>query len=744
MTSLAQNGPSSTRKGLAAPWNWLRRKDKGFANVRRSARVTLVACFSFYLCHYGLHNPVMATYALFGTFALGALSQIPGNPVERALTLLAVLPVGWLLIAIGTLLSVSNFTAAAGVFVLGFLVSYVGVGGPRLTGLAAGGQLLYILPCFPPYDPDSLPSRLLGLTLATVLLAAAELWLWPDAAPIRYERRLAAALDALVGCLRAVADFWTGDRTARDRLAALLPDAIEKADAMRPSMLPRPQRPASAGRRDRALSQAAATERLVLGRAVDLYFADDHETRGVAAAAVLLRQAAACTSGAAAWLRGEGGPPSADRTAAAERAFDAARFEIDPDDIPPEQLRLGSLALSVGEWTTTMVTAVRIAANAPIEPDTTPPEGRPGLFWYAYPSTAWLYWHRLREHLTPRSVYFQGALRLAVALAAARLLTGVLDLSHGFWVMLATLTVMRTSAAETRSTLRPALIGTLVGSLIAGVLVVFVAEPRVFAFVLPVVMLVGLAAGPLLGLGWAQALFTIVIALVFAQIAPTDWHIGTTRVLDVAIGAAIGVFIGIFAWPRGGSGELHRAVANFLSASAKVVSETVAVLAQGAAPGHALSEARSLGQLAEASFALYQTERHGPTQVDWQAALAAGHHAVRGAEALLRSDAHGKMLACTTPLTTTAADVAARFETIAEGFHAHRRPLHAPFGPAPVVVWPTHIGLALYHLADLRVWLDGLRDDLDRILAAPKIPDTAGGLAALRQRVVAVADGSSD
>ena len=53
----------------------------------------------------------------------------------------------------------------------------------------------------------------------------------------------------------------------------------------------------------------------------------------------------------------------------------------------------------------------------------------------------WLWWHRFREHLTPRSVYFQGAVRLALALSAARLLAGVLNLSHGFWVLLAILTV---------------------------------------------------------------------------------------------------------------------------------------------------------------------------------------------------------------------------------------------------------------------------------------------------------------
>ncbi len=203
---MAQTELPSIGYAATAPLDWLRRRDPGLASVRRAARVTLVACLGFYACQYGLHNATMATYALFGAFALGALSQIPGGPRERALTLIATLPVGWALVAIGTLLSVSNGAAAAGMFVLGFLVSYVGVGGPRLTGLAAGGQLLYILPCFPPYDPASLPARIAGLTLAVVLLSAAELALWPDAPPVRYERRLADALDALVGCLRAVAD----------------------------------------------------------------------------------------------------------------------------------------------------------------------------------------------------------------------------------------------------------------------------------------------------------------------------------------------------------------------------------------------------------------------------------------------------------------------------------------------------------------------------------------------------------
>ena len=70
----------------------------------------------------------------------------------------------------------------------------------------------------------------------------------------------------------------------------------------------------------------------------------------------------------------------------------------------------------------------------------------------------------------------------------------------------------------------------------AAALLVVGIPPALYAVVLPVVMLVGFAAGPLLGLGWAQALFTVVIALVFAQVAPSDWHLAEARVVDVAAG----------------------------------------------------------------------------------------------------------------------------------------------------------------------------------------------------------------
>jgi hypothetical protein len=706
--------------GMRGAWAWLARRDPGLLVVRRAARVTLVACTGFLVSRYALDNAVMAPYALFGAVALGILSQVPGSPAERARILLAVLPVGWVLVTVGTLLSVSTAAATAGMFVLGFLVSFVGVGGPRLVGLAAGMQLLYILPSFPPYDPGSLGWRLAGVTLAVLLLAAAELVVWPDPVPERYTAKLGTAVGALAGCLTALADGWTGRVGPQegDRLTALLPAATEAAEALRPSRSPPTERPASAGRRDRALTAAAGTARLLLGRTVDLHEADAHRATGLPAAAALLRAAAAGSGAAAAWLRTEGRDgapvPGTDDLTAALATFRAERAATPADGVPPDRLRLGSLALSLGDWTKSLVAAVRVVAGAPIGTDPT----SPSALWFAHESTPRLWWQRLREHLTVRSVYFQGALRLAVALGVARLLAGVLDLSHGFWVLLTILTLLRASAAETRALLWPALVGTTVGSLGAAALLVADIPPTAFAVVLPLVMLVGFAAGPLLGLGWGQALFTLVVALVFAQVSPVDWHLAEARVVDVAVGAVIGLATGLLAWPRGGSGELHRAAATYLAAAARVVRETVDVLARGAHPGTALPAARDAGELATASWALYQTEHHPPPSVDWQATFVAGHHAVRGAEGLRRTCPGGRLLPCADMLTADADDVAARYDRVADALaRRDRSALTAAPPPPPQGDWPTHLGDDLYHLVDLHVWLDGLRDDLGRIPA---------------------------
>ncbi|WP_326769815.1 hypothetical protein OG978_39405 [Streptomyces sp. NBC_01591] len=81
---------------------WLNARDPGMRAVRRSARVTLVACTVFYAARHGLGEHVAAIYALLGAIASGGMSFVPGTLRERGRTLLAALPVAAALVTLGT------------------------------------------------------------------------------------------------------------------------------------------------------------------------------------------------------------------------------------------------------------------------------------------------------------------------------------------------------------------------------------------------------------------------------------------------------------------------------------------------------------------------------------------------------------------------------------------------------------------------------------------------------------------
>ncbi|MEU9079584.1 FUSC family protein [Kitasatospora sp. NPDC048538] len=711
------------------------------STVHRAVRVTLAACAGFYTFRYVLDRPVAATYALFAAIALGVLSRIEGSARARARTVLLALPFAGALVCVGTALAVHAWTAALGMVGVGFAVAFGAVGGPRLVGLANGLQLFYILPCFPPYSPDTLPQRLLGVAAGLLLLAAAELLLWPEPAPPDYRDRLSGAATA-VADLADLAARATADRAAPAAAVTAATDrARARLDELRFSRIPLMERPASAGAVDRALTHCATALHytgpqlvriLRLARAGGPY----------PGAADLTAATAATLRATAAGVRRGGAAPGTARVDGALTAFDtersAHRDGSGPDPGPLARTALGTAALDAAEGARFVARATRVSRRAPLPPDDTPADQRPGPFWYAYDPAPLLWWRRFRANLTPRSVAFRNALRTAGALGAARLLAGGLDLSHGFWVLLATLTLMRTSAADTRMTLRPALVGTAGGAAVTAALLLGTGErPLVYATALPPVMLFAFTVGPVLGLAWAQGLFTVVVALVFTQLAPASWRLAEARLVNVAAGAAIGILAGFCAWPRGGAQDLRRRTAGMLDDSAGALRETVAVVTGAGPATGALHRARRSALLTEAMYAQYRSERHDPAAdgPNWQAAVRAGQHTVHGAEPLLARIPPGTAAAGpggAAVLERRAAEVAEVFRRQAAALRAREPagvvqpdlararaalvggldgPGGRPGGRTDGEVSP--------HTVDVAVWLAGLLDDLEQVHGPP-------------------------
>src|SRR5262249_33940751 len=111
-----------------------------------------------------------------------------------------------------------------------------------------------------------------------------------------------------------------------------------------------------------------------------------------------------------------------------------------------------------------------------------------------------------REHATPRSVWFQNAVRGAVGLAIAVFIAQRTGLQHGFWVVLGTLSVLRSNALGTGWSFVSALIGTAIGIVVGALLVIGIGTPEAVLWaVLPIAVLVAAYAPRAISFAAGQA-----------------------------------------------------------------------------------------------------------------------------------------------------------------------------------------------------------------------------------------------
>ena len=176
-------------------------------------------------------------------------------------------------------------------------------------------------------------------------------------------------------------------------------------------------------------------------------------------------------------------------------------------------------------------------------------------------STPNLFAHRLLSHLSFRSVWFRNALRGAVGLALAVAVIEVTNVQHGFWVVLGTLSVLRSNALGTGATALRAVGGTALGFIAGALLTIGVADHSALLWaLLPLAVLVSGIAPSMISFVAGQAAFTVVVIILFNIIEPVGWRVGLTRIEDVAIGCGVSIVVGLLFWPRGATAALGRAL----------------------------------------------------------------------------------------------------------------------------------------------------------------------------------------
>jgi uncharacterized membrane protein YccC len=590
MSTAAAPSMSALTGGPRAVQRWIRSRDPDLLVVKRSVRAAVMIPAVFAVAHFAFSGPQVGLFAAFGTFALLLLVEFTGPLRTRLRDYGGLFVVGAGLIALGTAVSTDKVAAVVVMACVGFVVLFSGIVTPKAATASTAVLLMFVLPVAVAQPASAIGDRLLGWLLAGVAGITACLFVWPPPWHDNLRRVLsqcAAALGRLVGA-----------RARGDVDPALAADVQQALTRLRTQFAATPYPPTGAAADAVALSKLVgriewvASNPALLGGdhlEVDPRFVRERPL------AVAVIQSASDTLDRSAGLICDGNahpvgdPARIGEVREATRRLDAlieAELSADVatvveaeagvgDDFDPEQTSndLGS-SLDPGFHVRALAIAVGMVADASLEAAGAEPAGDRRM---RMPGVSPVHrFSRLVSHLSFNSVWFRNSIRGAAGLALAVAVVEITNVQHGFWVVLGTLSVLRSNALGTGATALRAVGGTAIGFVIGSAIMIGVADHTVLLWLLlPLTVLVAGTAPSMISFVAGQAGFTLVVIILFNIIEPVGWRVGLTRIEDVAIGCGISVVVGLLFWPRGATAALGRAFADAFVASSRYLSDAV-------------------------------------------------------------------------------------------------------------------------------------------------------------------------
>jgi uncharacterized membrane protein YccC len=530
----------------------------------RAARATIVIPSLFAIAYKVVGDPQMALFATFGGFATLVIAGFGGTRRDKLAAHAGLAVAGSIVLIIGTLASRTTWLAALVTVPVAFAIFFAGIGGPNAASGATAAMFAYVLPVASVGGASTIPSRLEGWWLASAAGTIAVMLLSP---PDQGSR------------LRGAAAELAGELASRVRAAALgqatKPEAMTAArDKLRAAFTAAPFRPTGLANSDQALANLVQLLEWGATQAGDAFDGHVDLTTGCAADRELLGQAGEMFSDTNALLSGRTAAPDfkgleAAREAAAEHLRELSGKAGEPDARLAAAQAVHAQGIAV---IARGAAADALIASRPSSLESTVEEVAASSGVTGVASAIALF----RRHATVRSVWFLNSLRGAVALAAAVAVADASGLQHGFWVVLGTLSVLRTSAASTGATAWRGLLGTVVGFVIGAALLVGIGtNPAALWAVLPVAILVAAYAPGTTPFPVGQAAFTVVIVVLFNLLQPVGWTVGLLRIEDVAIGCAVSLVVGALFWPRGVSGVVAQDLADSLRSGGAYLAQAV-------------------------------------------------------------------------------------------------------------------------------------------------------------------------
>jgi uncharacterized membrane protein YccC len=524
----------------------------------RTVRVVLVIPSLFALTYEGFGNLQMALFAAFGGFASLIFASFGGTKRDKLVAHLGLAVTGSIGLIIGTAVSPVKWLAVLVTIPVAFGIFFAGVAGPNAASGVAGALLGYVLPVATPGTVSMIPDRLAGWWLASVVSTAAVLLFSPPPPGDRLRTAAAASAHALAAHLEAAVK---GTATAAEQARC----QAAKQELMN-AFATTPYRPTGLATADQAL--ASVVQLLEWCTALITDAIDGHVNLDGADRCDrdLLAQAASVLSRTGDLLAGQATGDPGTLLDASEMDRQRETCAAYHRSAPPNQdydsveiIARHTFDAQVISIAVRSVVADTLIATRHADPETIAARRRG---WYGAQPEGTMAERRvaalsgaigiLTRHASVRSVWFLNSLRGSLALAAAVLVADVSGVQHGFWVVLGTLSVLRTNAASTESTALRALGGTVIGFAVGALLLLGIgtSTPALWA-ALPIALAVAAYAPGTLPFAFGQAAFTVVVVVLFNLLQPVGWKIGLLRIQDVALGCLVSLVVGVLFWPRG-------------------------------------------------------------------------------------------------------------------------------------------------------------------------------------------------
>jgi hypothetical protein len=563
----------------------------------RAVRAAIVIPALFALASKVIVDPQMALFVSFGGFATLVVAGFGGTRMDKLKAHLGFAVVGSILLVIGTLVSGVSWLAAVATIPVAFTIFFAGVLGPVQATAATAVLFAYVRPVDSAAGASTIGSRLEGWWMVSVAGTLAVLLLSPRGPGDRLGAAASALAREMAGFVRTASDGKVPDpaamNAARDRLRAAFTSA--------------PYRPTGLATADQALATVVHLLEQGAEQCADAFDGHIDVTRSIGEERHLLATTASVLDDVAGLLAGakdapvrpafldeleraraaamgqlrdlsarseHAGPMAAAHAANAQAIAVFARAVADSALIAVRRADPATIAAARRTWYGTATPRPATDHSVPSRSFTAAllarvnPASR--LPWVAGATGV------VARHASLRSVWFANSLRGAVALAVAVAVADLSGVQHRFWVVLGTLSVLRTHASGTEATALRALGGAAIGFVLGAALLAGIGTGQTAVWVaFPLALLVAAYAPGTAPFAIGQAAFTVMSVVLFNIIQPTGWKVGLLRIEDVALGCAVSVAVGALFWPHGASALVGDDLADAFRTGARYLTQAV-------------------------------------------------------------------------------------------------------------------------------------------------------------------------